>query len=164
MSGQRLRHSVRALIVDPDERVLLCRFDHTGDQGVVVWAAPGGGVEDGESPYQALRRELLEETGLRLDHEPPHVWHQEVVGPGHAAGHDGAVNDFYLVRTRAFRPRGVLSDAALAAEGITRLRWWPHREVAAYTGPDVFGPRDLGNALATLLKRGVPDRPLVFGL
>ncbi|WP_435134671.1 hypothetical protein [Actinacidiphila sp. bgisy144] len=59
-----------------------------------------------------------------LGDDPPHVWHQEVVAPGHAEGYDGVVNDHFLVRTADFRPRGALSDAQLAAEHISGLKWW----------------------------------------
>src|SRR3954471_5385075 len=100
MSPVNLRRSVRAIILDEEDRVLLCRFALPGPTGaVVVWAAPGGGVEPGETPLAALRRELPEEVGLVLGTDPPHVWHQRVIAPGHAPGHDGVVNDFFVVRT-----------------------------------------------------------------
>lgn len=75
MANPNLRHAVRAVVLDDKDRVLLCRFD-LPTQGVVVWAAPGGGIEVAESPLQALERELDEEIGLALVDEPPHVWHQ----------------------------------------------------------------------------------------
>ncbi|WP_216369071.1 NUDIX domain-containing protein [Streptomyces griseofuscus] len=101
MALVRLRRSVRAIVLDEGDRVLLCRFVIPEPGGaVVVWAAPGGGVERGESVLAALQRELREETGLVIDGEPPHVWHQEVIDPGHAAGYDGVINDYFLVRPR----------------------------------------------------------------
>ena len=55
----RLRESVRALILDPDDCVLLVRFDWDGlDVEGGFWAIPGGGVEAGETRLAALRREL----------------------------------------------------------------------------------------------------------
>ncbi|WP_416482780.1 NUDIX domain-containing protein [Streptomyces sp. CL12] len=87
MALVRLRRSVRAIALDEGDRVLLCRFVLPKPTGpIVVWAAPGGGVERGESVLAALQRELREETGLVIDGEPPHVWHQEVIDPGHAGG------------------------------------------------------------------------------
>lgn len=165
MSTVKLRHAVRALVLDPDDRVLLCRFAiPKPGGGIVVWAAPGGGVEGGETLLAALRRELREEIGLTLDAEPPHVWHQVVVEPGHAAGYDGVINDYFLVRTASFTPRGALSDEELAAENITRLQWWRPDEILAYTGTDLFSPRDLATPLASLLATGVPAEPVPLGL
>ncbi|MGW2086396.1 NUDIX hydrolase [Streptomyces sp. NPDC001880] len=160
-----LRHSVRAVVLDEDDRILLCRFTIPGPEKTVVWATVGGGIEQGETPLAALRRELREEVGLVVTTDPPHVWHQEVVAPGCAAGYDGVVNDYFLVRTTGFRPRGTLSDRELAAENISGLRWWHLPEVAGYDGPDLFSPRDLATPLTALITSGVPaGRPVRLGL
>ncbi|MFH9986172.1 NUDIX hydrolase [Streptomyces luteogriseus] len=164
MPSVNLRHSVRALILDEADRVLLCRFAIPEPAGTVVWAAPGGGIEPGETPLAALRRELLEEVGLAVSDDPPHVWHQEVVAPGHAAGYDGVVNDYFLVRIAGFDPRGTLSDAELAAENISGLEWWHPSDVARYDGPDLFSPRDLATPLTALITSGVPAGPVLLGL
>jgi 8-oxo-dGTP diphosphatase len=165
VDAPRLRPAVRAIVLDPDDRVLLCQFrfvDATGPG--TVWAAPGGGVETGEPPLVALRRELDEEIGLSLHAEPPHLWHQRVVAPGHATGYDGVINDYYLVRTAAFTPRGTLSDEQLAAERVAGFRWWTQPEIANYRGSAVFSPRGLASALAALLADGPPAQPTRFGL
>lgn len=50
---------VRALIINDEGEVLL---QHRSDTG--FWGLPGGGVELGETALEALKREVLEETGL----------------------------------------------------------------------------------------------------
>ncbi len=155
----KLRHSARALIVTGDDRILLCRhlvFDPPG----AVWSAPGGGLEPGESPVDALRREMREEVGLILEDDPPHVWRRVNVGATYVPGFDGVINDYFLVRTDEFTPRGTMSDEELAAENIVAQRWWSVPEIAAYPGPDLFGPRDLAVPLAALLAGGVPAEPI----
>lgn len=165
MSSLNLRHSVRAVVLDEDDQILLCRLTIPKLVGtVVVWAVPGGGIEGDETALAALRRELGEEVGLAVDSNPPHVWHQQVPAPGHAAGYDGVINDYYLVRTASFRPRGTMSDDELAAEHIDGFRWWRLRDIADYCGSDLFSPRDLAAPLAALLAGGIPDRPVSLGL
>jgi ADP-ribose pyrophosphatase YjhB (NUDIX family) len=157
---------VRAIVLDGEDRVLLCRFHFDLPDGpLAVWAAPGGGVESGEPPLAALCRELDEEIGLELRGEPPHAWHQQFVEPGHAEGYDGVINDYYLVRAETFTPRGAMSDAQLAAENIAGFRWWTMREIAEHDDASaVSSPRALGKLLPTLVVDSLPAEPLKLGL
>lgn len=55
-----LRVAAYAVITDDDDRVLLARW--TGGRRF-AWTMPGGGLEPGEDPEDAVRREVHEETG-----------------------------------------------------------------------------------------------------
>ena len=162
-----LRRAVRAIVLDEDDRILLCRFvpPHPAvpDGAAGVWAAPGGGIEPGEDPVTALRRELREETGLAITADPPYVWHQEVLATDHAPEFDGIVNDYFLVRVSHFQPRGDLTDDQLAAELMDAFRWWRLPEIVSHAGPELFSPRDLATPLTALLTTGVPTRPIHLG-
>jgi 8-oxo-dGTP pyrophosphatase MutT (NUDIX family) len=163
-----LRASARAIILDEDDRVLLCRFvfPHPAvpNGARAVWAAPGGGIEPGEDGLSALRRELREETGLVAAIDPPHVWHQVVVAADHAPGFDGIVNDYFLIRGTHFEPQGEFTEDQLAAEHLAAFRWWHLSEITNYTGPDLFSPRDLATPLTDLLTSGIPSDPIKLGL
>jgi 8-oxo-dGTP diphosphatase len=54
-----------ALILDDEGSVLLAR--RAGDPGAGLWDLLGGFIEEGEEPLAALRREIEEETALRIE-------------------------------------------------------------------------------------------------
>lgn len=52
-----------AIVTDESSRILLCRIA-PGYPAAGMWTLPGGGVDHGEHPDDAVLRELREETGL----------------------------------------------------------------------------------------------------
>lgn len=52
------------IVLDGSGRMLLVRRRHPPGEG--LWSIPGGRVEAGESDAEAVVREVLEETGLRV--------------------------------------------------------------------------------------------------
>jgi 8-oxo-dGTP diphosphatase len=70
---------VGAVVLDAAGRLLLIRRGHEPHAG--LWSLPGGRVEAGETLEQAVRREVLEETGLPVVPGPV-VGRVRIAGPG----------------------------------------------------------------------------------
>ena len=70
---------VGAVVRDGD-RILLVRRGREPGRG--LWAVPGGKVERGEEMRATARREVEEETGLRIEVGEP-VWVGEVIEADH---------------------------------------------------------------------------------
>ena len=75
------------------EEVLICQ--RKADQPMALkWEFPGGKIEQGESPAQALKRELNEELGIHAEIGPP------VAQVRHNYRNGGAVDlQFFAVRS-----------------------------------------------------------------
>jgi 8-oxo-dGTP pyrophosphatase MutT (NUDIX family) len=123
--GMRLRRKVRAVVINDDDEVLLVR-PHGYREG--EWTLAGGGVENGESPVAAMRRELSEELGIGLDvdlEEIP-VTNRFIYSPEHKAkralDHDGQDAAMFVVRLSNNAP------IALQAEEIAEARWFTANE------------------------------------
>jgi 8-oxo-dGTP diphosphatase len=104
----RLIRCVGAVLHDERGRLLLVR--RATEPGRGRWSLPGGRVEPGESDAAALRRELLEETGLDVE-VGPLVGSVHVDAPG---GHTFDIHDYRCTVTG-----GVLRPGDDAAEA----RW-----------------------------------------
>jgi 8-oxo-dGTP diphosphatase len=153
----RIREAVRAVVLDPRDRVLLVRLEFAHWAG---WAMPGGGVDEGETDEAALRRELAEEAGLDGFELGPVVWtrrHLLEFGDW-----DGQLERYYLVRAPGTDPAPRLTWAQLNAEYLTAIRWWTLQELEA--AEDEFAPRLLPALVRELIAHGTPTPPIDAGV
>jgi 8-oxo-dGTP diphosphatase len=82
-------------IISKEGRILACRRKRTAAYAL-KWEFPGGKLEPGETPRQALVRELREE--LAIEAEPAEEFHQqEWTYPEGASKRDGAFHVTYFL-------------------------------------------------------------------
>lgn len=154
----RLRHAVRVLLLDEEDRVLLL---HSIDpqSGRAFWFPPGGGNEGNEDERAAAMREVAEETGLADVELGPEVWRRRHVLEWRGTTWDQRER-WLLARVEAF----VVTREQLTEEeheDIGEARWWTLGELAAT--PDALVPRDLARLLAALVDDGPPREPVEIG-
>lgn len=156
-SPLRIRPATRAVVVTPDADVLLVRFEFPRG---TRWALPGGGIDQGESALDALRRELDEEVGLRNADIGPHIWTREHHIAFFDGSWDGQREQIHLVKVpQRFEPLPGLGWEAMHQEYLHEIRWWTIDDIAA--AHDVtFVPSTLHHHLTSLLAFGPPDTPI----
>jgi 8-oxo-dGTP diphosphatase len=62
---RKTQHVAVGIVVDTDQRILISKRPAHKIKGG-FWEFPGGKIEDGETPEEALARELQEEVGIHL--------------------------------------------------------------------------------------------------
>lgn len=73
---QQFRIAVRGFVTDPEGNILMLKRSKPARGEMGFWELPGGGLDHGEAPQEALVREILEETGICATvKEPLLVWH-----------------------------------------------------------------------------------------
>jgi len=156
-----LRQAVRALMIDHADRVLMVKLDieHSGWTG---WVLPGGGIEEGEDTATALRRELLEETGLADPFIGPVVCTRTQRGPNIALGYGGQQEDIHLVPCHDFPLAPSLAEHELRCEGIVDMAWFTSAEIHAMTEKVV--PEGLADLVNRVLEFGGSIEPLVIDI
>ncbi|HEX8545791.1 MAG TPA: NUDIX hydrolase [Cytophagaceae bacterium] len=82
LHGNKVRVRVCGIHV-VDKKILLVKHKGLGPQGI-LWAPPGGGIEFAETLSTGLRREMWEETGLKVVKEEFLFIHEFINEPLHA--------------------------------------------------------------------------------
>ncbi|MBG0832778.1 NUDIX domain-containing protein [Planomonospora sp. ID67723] len=144
------RPAARVVCVDGRGRVLLMCW-HDAVSGRTLWEPPGGGIDPGETPLEAARRELAEETGLPggavLDRWVPVRREFTWLGVRYAK-----TERFYLAR---FGGTPEVDPGALTTEEDSAYRgsgWFSPEEMAAL--PDPLEPPDLLSVVSRLTLLG----------
>jgi len=109
---------VGGIVLDGDGRLLLVLRGRAPSAG--TWSVPGGRVETGESYVEATAREVLEETGVRVDGG-------RLVGK---VERDGLGGDVYVIRDYLCRPAlDVDASAVRAGDDAADAAWFSPDEM-----------------------------------
>ena len=165
----RIRRSVRVILVDQRQRVLLIKVEDslvsdpeaswlTGG----FWVTLGSELKAGETPQFAARREVQEETGFaRIDVGP-------VIGSGQQTlvwrGEDTALTETFVAAYLEGDADRLTGDRWTEHErsSITAMRWWSLAELAATD--ETILPQELPNLAGLVVKRSFPSRLLSINL
>ncbi len=125
-SAQNLLLVVACALIDADNRILLAQRPE-GKSLAGLWEFPGGKLEQGETPEQALIRELSEELSITVK--------QDCLSPLTFASHTyekfHLLMPLYICRRYQGIPRG--------AEG-QNLKWVKAADLNQYPMPDADKP------------------------
>ncbi|MBO0871822.1 MAG: NUDIX domain-containing protein [Pseudonocardia sp.] len=103
------------------QQLLLIR---RGDCG--QWAIPGGHVDPGETPVEALQRELAEETGVDVSALAPRIVDQTLVDDPRATDHAWIATTVGVYRLEE-------PVTPHAGDDAVDARWWPAASLVALT-------------------------------
>jgi 8-oxo-dGTP pyrophosphatase MutT (NUDIX family) len=141
------RPAARVICLDGVGSVLLLNWRDPSD-GALMWEPPGGGIDPGETPLEAARRELVEETGL-----DPGAVGEEWLAVERDLRWNGrhfiGAESFFLARFAEVAPSlgrdGLLPDEQ---ENLQGYAWVPLGDIESL--PDKLEPPALADVIAAL--------------
>jgi 8-oxo-dGTP pyrophosphatase MutT (NUDIX family) len=154
-----IRNSARAVMINERGEMLLFKFTfHRRDGSKTLWVTPGGGLEEGESFEEALKREVFEETGVMLDAVGPWIWTKEMRFEG-----DGqpflSHERYYLVKVAGSELE--LDNMTDVEKGTLKdCKWWSAEEIRQSSGREPFSISRLWELLEEINEGKIPPQPV----
>lgn len=137
----RIRRAARLIVLDPEGRALMFRYDVPGRDP--FWVTAGGECEPGESFEDAARRELFEETGIAADPGPEiaRMTPEFVTVEGEPVQADERFFFVRVAKAEIDTSRHTLQEQRL----VTQHRWFTRAELADW--PEAMFPANLAEMI-----------------
>ena len=153
----KVRKRAGALIISEKNRLFLFKFKFTFlAGGKTLWVAPGGGVEEGESFEQGLRRELYEEMGIDVFQVGTYSFYRKM--PLKYKSGEEFLSDerFYVIDVP---DEDVVFDNMTSAERQLTLegRWWSAADIRR--SDEDFFIDNLDSILEDIIACNLPPSP-----
>ena len=150
----QIRKSSRAIVLNRQNQIFLFRytFDFFAEEES-IWITPGGGLDEGESFEEALKRELFEEMGIALTESAPFVFYRNPLYKLQNGETVQSEERFYLVDC---------DDKTFSYDGwtesenkrMTAGKWWSLEEIRQ--SEEKFFSEDVVEILERLSNGDVP--------
>lgn len=145
--------------MDEQGRVLLFQGQDPSNPSDIYWCPVGGGIEQGESPEDAARREVKEETGLSDFNLGSHVWNRR--DKYSFNGKNYQVSETWFLSHVPYFEVDTTALFGLEHVSFVQYRWWSQNELDQTK--ELMTPRNLAPLLRDLMLKGVPELPLELG-
>ncbi len=152
------RKSSRAIILNKRNEIFLFRytFDFFAEQES-IWITPGGGLDDGESFEEALKRELFEELGIELTEKAPFVFYRTPLYELKNGETVQSEERFYLVRLDE-KEFSYANWTESENKRMTAGKWWSIEEIRQ--SEEKFFSKDVVGMLERFARGEIPKEPI----